>query len=1053
MKKNITLIGIFFMLISTSGAQIYFEEDFSTGVFPPENWEVTNHQSNWSLSETAEAGGEAPEVKFTYQPQFDDKTRLITPPLDLSEINSPFLVFSFLHNIDRYSGFFETGLSYRSQGGAWKNIWEKNIYADIPAEEKIFLLKDDFPLNSNNIQFSFYFDGNSSNINDWYIDEVKLFYPEQYDASLLDIVIPGILHEPSTIAGTIENKGSVPLYSFDLNWMINGGEMITESFYGSEAGYAENINFETSQTLIPEPGENHIHFFISNVNGMGADSNQQNDTIIKKITKPLFVSGKKPLFESFTSSTCPPCASFNLGFFNNFLQNNKDDLSVIKYQMNWPGSGDPYFNPDGNTRRNYYGVSSVPDLKINGNTVSLSSSAVNNAFNNSLQQQALVDITGAFYTDGNDIHLQGSLLPYADHENLTLQIAIAENSTTGNASTNGETIFYSVMMKMLPDASGTSVNLTSGESFDFSHSFDMSSTHVEEMTDLKVIVFLQDNNTKDIVQSAYLSGSTEGKPTAATYPENEDTGASVWEGITITFDQQIQLPGKHRIQDEDIQTLVSFHQTDNPENTVSFQASVNSYGNQFTIKPVAYLDAETQYTIAVDPVQGYWGTQSDPFSFTFTTRAPLEAPQVTFDPENGAENIDLHHSTIHVYFDQQVRKTNGEFFQDEDTGGIVQLFAENTDGEQIPVSGSFEKEFTQIKIVPEESLLPGQNYVLQIASVSGEDDVLSNPAETSFTTRASMGAPMVLFNPGNNALHLEADARLMVIFSQPVRLADGNNISPENAHQHFTLLHEGNEVDNMELEIQINNTENIFILHAPDGFELNTTYQLTISPLMGMEGDLTDEIIYQFSTRESFGPPEAVFDPSPQSFSVPVDKTLVITFNQPVRMEDGAEIDQENIFQSVMLHKGSNNEGEAVEADATINDQKTEIAILPVENLDHNQQYSIYVNSLLGVDHEVSDPVSARFTTEISFSTDFPEFSDLKIYPNPANGILHIEGLPQNGKDLTVRLLTIESKMIISRRIDASLVEIPVNHLKPGVYFLEIINNEKVFREKIAIMR
>ncbi|MFW6222238.1 MAG: Ig-like domain-containing protein, partial [Bacteroidota bacterium] len=803
----------------------------------------------------------------------------------------------------------------------------------------------------------------------------------------------------------------------------------------------------------PQSGENYVEFFISNVNGTNSDSNSHNDTINTTFTNPLIVSDKKPLFESFTSSSCPPCASFNLGFFNDFLENNTENLSVVKYQMNWPGSGDPYFNSDGNTRRQYYNVSSVPDLIINGNRTGVNSGAVNSAFNNAIQEKSLVDITGAFYVDGDDIYIEGSVIPYADHENLTLQIAILENSTTENASTNGETVFYSVMMKMVPNANGTTLDLLSGESVDFSHSVDMSSTNVEEMSDLNVLVFLQEDDTKNIVQSSYLSGSEEGAPHAISEPQNGDTGVSVWEKITITFDQKIQIPGKNKIDDDDIQELVSFYETDNPDNTISFTSSINSYGNQFTLKPTEYLQVETQYTVEVEQVNGYWGTPSDPFSFTFTTRTPLGAPQLTIEPEDGSDNIDLHHASFQVFFDQQIRGQEGDFLQDADIEDIVHLFEENNEGEKLSISGITTDDHTQFLIKPVQSLLPEKTYVLQIKPVLGEDDVMSNQTEITFTTRASAGAPSVLFHPVNNASELDPEDQLMVIFSQPVKLANGNAITPVEVPDIFTLMVDDQEVENVELEVEINNKHNIFFVNATEGFDLGTDYQLKIAPLMGYEGDLTEEIIYQFSTRESFGPPVAEFDPSPQSFSVPVNKILQVAFNQSVRLEDGSEINSGNISQAVVLQKGSGNKGEAVPVQADINTQKTQISVQPLQDLDYNQNYEIKVSPLLGVDDELSDSLSSSFTTEISFNTDLPEFTDVKIFPNPASDVLHIEGLPQKGENLFIRLLSIKPKMIFSERTDASFTEIPVHHLQPGVYFLEIISHEKVLRKKITILR
>ncbi len=53
-----------------------------------------------------------------------------------------------------------------------------------------------------------------------------------------------------------------------------------------------------------------------------------------------------PLYEVFTSSTCGPCAPANAHMSPIFAQYT-EQLAVVKYQMNWPDSGDPYFTDEG----------------------------------------------------------------------------------------------------------------------------------------------------------------------------------------------------------------------------------------------------------------------------------------------------------------------------------------------------------------------------------------------------------------------------------------------------------------------------------------------------------------------------------------------------------------------------------------------------------------------------------------------------------------------------------------------------------------------------------
>ncbi|MDR2972502.1 MAG: hypothetical protein LBU83_11340, partial [Bacteroidales bacterium] len=118
---------------------------------------------------------------------------------------------------------------------------------------------------------------------------------------------------------------------------------------------------------------------------------------------------RKVLFEEFTSSTCGPCASMN-SWLNPLLAANADKVVVVKYQMNWPGAGDPYYTPEGGTRRSYYGVNAVPDPYTNG-VYTGSQSAIQNAINNGYAQPAQADITGTFKVNGNNITITGSVTP------------------------------------------------------------------------------------------------------------------------------------------------------------------------------------------------------------------------------------------------------------------------------------------------------------------------------------------------------------------------------------------------------------------------------------------------------------------------------------------------------------------------------------------------------------------------------------------------------------------------------------------------------------------
>ena len=91
------------------------------------------------------------------------------------------------------------------------------------------------------------------------------------------------------------------------------------------------------------------------------------------------------MLEIFTNVQCPPCAS-NDPTFKQFIINNRDNLSAIRYHMSWPGY-DPWYtdNPtDANAKRSTYGVNGVPHARIDGSepgTATYTMSELQNAFN------------------------------------------------------------------------------------------------------------------------------------------------------------------------------------------------------------------------------------------------------------------------------------------------------------------------------------------------------------------------------------------------------------------------------------------------------------------------------------------------------------------------------------------------------------------------------------------------------------------------------------------------------------------------------------------------
>ncbi len=187
-----------------------------------------------------------------------------------------------------------------------------------------------------------------------------------------------------------------------------------------------------------------------------------------------------PLFEVFTSSTCGPCKPGNT-IFHNVVDNRPDSQYVqIKYQQNFPTPGDPYATNESVTRRSsYYSIGGIPRMEIDGGWDQNAGYFTNTVYDNARAVPAEYRLNGEWAYDS----ASKKVTAVVNHTALTtaaaamgtrLYVAIVETETHQNVKSNGETEFFWVVKKMLPDQSGTllsGVTVNNPESTTFTFSF------------------------------------------------------------------------------------------------------------------------------------------------------------------------------------------------------------------------------------------------------------------------------------------------------------------------------------------------------------------------------------------------------------------------------------------------------------------------------------------------------------------------------------------------------------------------------------------------------
>jgi glutaredoxin len=390
------------------------------------------------------------------------------------------------------------------------------------------------------------FGGNSGSYDATKSDVYTFYYRSSlpnYDMSILTNTNIEFIakNQNVNLTGVVANFGKTAVTSFKLNYTVNGGSVNTQTISSvniTPKGGTYTYSHSTPLN-VAAAGSAIVKIWVSEINSTNADEVIANDTLTKTFTVFDQIIPRKALHEVFTSSTCPPCKPGNEKL-DGILFNNQGKFTTIKYQFYFPGNGDPYYTPEALIRANYYGgVNSVPNLFIDGKWNSNPNSYTQSIFDQYQSLPSLVEITPTQEVNANEqkIKVTAKIKPITSIAggNYILRMAVVERRTAQNIRTNGEVNFYWVMKKMLPDPSGLLVSLTDAnveqtfeQEFTFPGAFKLTSGarinssaaptgsnynginlatehSVEEFNDLITVVFIQNDNTKEILQSEWTS--------------------------------------------------------------------------------------------------------------------------------------------------------------------------------------------------------------------------------------------------------------------------------------------------------------------------------------------------------------------------------------------------------------------------------------------------------------------------------------------------------------------------------------------------------------------
>ena len=508
MKKAFIILA---MLLSVSAmAQnrgVILQESFDSNSMPA-GWQITEGGfSNWTISPTTYAGGTPKELHLSWSPYFNTPTRMVFNAVDLTGIYT--VTFSFNHYVTHVTQPCTISIETSSNGGnTWNRCFSRSVDYD-----QIMLYEESFDITNAdmgqaNVLFSIYIEPyvSSTYFDDWYFDNILIMGEQGSDVLDLGISTINVADEigsgDRTMGMLVRNFGTIDITSVEASYQVGNNQPVSETFSvnippmeATNLTFAEPANFAL--------GDYTLNMEIINVNGT-ADDDQSDDQMSKNITANLGYTQKIPLLEVFSSSGCEPCVALNAQM-QTLCDNNPGKYSYIKYCMNAPY--DPYYTFDVTQRGNHLPphreVPFAPFVYMDCECL-MNYAPSQELFDGHCDMLSPVEIRGSFYTEGSMVYISADVLSYMDMTDASIWVSVNEKVTTGNVGSNGETEFHHVMMKLLPDGTGKTFSIRQGEVKHFDYNYDMSTTFVEEMDDLEVVVWVEEPGIENALNSRFM---------------------------------------------------------------------------------------------------------------------------------------------------------------------------------------------------------------------------------------------------------------------------------------------------------------------------------------------------------------------------------------------------------------------------------------------------------------------------------------------------------------------------------------------------------------------
>ena len=453
-----------------------------------------------------------------------------------------------------------------------------------------------------------------------------------------------------------------------------------------------------------------------------------------------------------------------------------------------------------------------------------------------------------------------------------------------------------------------------------------------------------------------------GAPTlSSSSPTDGATGIAVDANIVLTFNEAV---------DAESGNIVIYKSSDNSEveSIPVGNAKVSGSGStEITINPATTLDSLTAYYVQIaatafdDSSSNSYAGITDTTTLNFTT-ADVEAPTLTFSPLDGATGI-ADNTNITITFDEAIRNTDNSELTDTNVDSLITLKETNSSGSNIDFDATIDSDKKIITINPDSDFSSQQVvYVAIGATVEDSSDNAISASNITFTVAAPTSPPSLTFSPADTSTDIAVDTNITITFDKAIRHIDDTDITDTNVDSLITLKKTNSSGVGIPFNATIDSTNKVITINPSSNFSSSQVVYVAIGAAVE---DYYNNAISSSSitfTVVDTAAPTITFNPSNSDTNVTVSSNITLTFNEAIRNTNDTALTDSNVDSLITL-KDSDEDGDNISFDATIDSDKKIITINPDSNFSSEQ--IVYVAIGATVEDSSDNAITA---TDITFT-------------------------------------------------------------------------------------